>query len=68
MEQLDLHGVGHARVRVKVEDFILLNDTPLSIITGNSPMLQRIVFEVLDKYGMKYVVHAHNLGEIVVLA
>ena len=33
---LDLHGVKHEDVDRIVENFVLLNDVPMKIITGNS--------------------------------
>ena len=32
---LDLHGVKHVDVERLVENFVLLNEPPLTIITGN---------------------------------
>ena len=36
MRELDLHGVRHEDVDRLVENFILLNNLPVTIITGNS--------------------------------
>jgi hypothetical protein len=67
METLDLHGVRHHRVEVLVEDFILLHELPVRIITGNSPFMKRIVQSVLDKHHLKFEVESHwNLGAIIV--
>lgn len=67
METLDLHGVRHHRVEVLVEDFILLHDLPVKIITGNSPSMKQIVQSVLDKYCLQSEVESYwNLGAIVV--
>jgi len=44
---LDLHGVKHVDVERLVENFILLNEPPLSIITGNSQRMQEIVINKL---------------------
>ena len=70
MEILDLHGVRHHRVELLVENFILLNDdVPLKIITGNSPTMQSIVHEVLERYGFSWCYESdYNLGAIVVNA
>lgn len=67
MQKLDLHGVPHAKVANMVEDFILIYETPIGIITGNSNEMQNIVKGVLKKHLMGFVIHAHNLGEIIVL-
>ena len=36
MKKLDLHGVRHSEVDRLVENFVLLNNPPLEIITGHS--------------------------------
>ena len=38
---LDLHGVKHEDVDRLVENFVLLNEVPMKIITGNSEPLSR---------------------------
>ena len=40
---LDLHGVKHTDVKIKVEDFIASHDTPMCIITGNSNAMRDIM-------------------------
>jgi hypothetical protein len=44
---LDLHGVKHEDVERLVENFVLLNNKPLEIITGNSDRMERIVVNKL---------------------
>ena len=44
---LDLHGVRHNDVERLVENFILLNEPPLIIITGNSQRMSEIVINKL---------------------
>ncbi len=43
MKSLDLHGVRHMEVERLVENFVLLEDFPVRIITGNSPGMRRWV-------------------------
>ena len=52
--KLDLHGIKHEDVNRVVENFVLLNETPLSIITGNSKMMRELVVEVLEKHKFVY--------------
>ena len=67
MKILDLHGVRHHRVEVLVEDFILLQELPIKIITGNSVFMKQIVQSVLDKHHLSSEVESYwNLGAIVV--
>ena len=48
---LDLHGVRHHEVDLKVENFIYLNqeEMPLTIICGNSTKMVEIVKGVLER-------------------
>ena len=52
--KLDLHGIKHEDVNRVVENFVLLNETPLNIITGNSTMMRELVVEVLEKHKFVY--------------
>ena len=52
--KLDLHGIKHEDVNRLVENFVLLNETPLNIITGNSTMMRELVVEVLEKHKFVY--------------
>ena len=47
--KLDLHGVRHHEVDLKVENFILLNQdqVPLTIVCGNSQRMIELVNEVI---------------------
>ena len=54
IKQLDLHGIRHEEVDRLVENFVLLNEPPIRIITGNSHKMKDIVTEVLDRHDMEY--------------
>jgi len=56
--KLDLHGIRHHDVDLKVENFILLNQDqlPLTIICGNSQRMIDLVKEVIDSIGCEEVV------------
>jgi len=54
IKQLDLHGIRHGEVDRLVENFVLLNEPPIRIITGNSHKMKDIVTEVLDRHDMEY--------------
>ena len=58
MEKLDLHGVKHEKVQNMVEDFVLLNDPPFEIVTGNSDKMRELVNAVLDEHEMV----GHHMG------
>lgn len=67
MEKLNLHGIRHHEVERLVEDFVLTHDFPLEIVTGNSVVMQRIVREVCERYGLTCdFPNYYNLGSFVV--
>ena len=54
INKLDLHGIRHEEVDRLVENFVLLNDTPMRIITGNSNIMRDLVIKVLDRHNIEY--------------
>ena len=52
---LDLHGVKHADVDRLVENYVLLNNPPMDIITGNSQRMQEIVIKCLLRHSINFV-------------
>ena len=64
--KLDLHGIKHADVDILVEDFVLTNKTPMTIITGNSETMRKKTISILDHYKFKWMIMSNNLGEIIV--
>ena len=61
MKVLDLHGERHSNVDRLVENFVLLNECPLKIITGNSSKMKELVQDVLKRHGFKsrYEMNSH---------
>ena len=55
MNELDLHGVRHNDVERLIENFVLLNEPPLTIITGNSHRMQEIVINKLMGLEIEFV-------------
>ena len=51
---LDLHRVRHEEVDRLVENFILLNEPPMRIITGNSDKMRKLVGNVLERHDMSW--------------
>ena len=49
MNKLDLHGVKHEDVDRIVENFVLMNELPMKIITGNSEKMTLLVLDVLNR-------------------
>jgi hypothetical protein len=67
MKILDLHGYEHVDVENKVINFVLMNETPLKIITGDSREMRKIVFNVLHKHSFEYYPEFHtNYGAFIV--
>ena len=54
IDELDLHGERHPDVNRIVENFVLLNNTPMNIITGRSDKMKELVINVLSKYRFQY--------------
>jgi|WetSurSiteA1Bulk_404760.scaffolds.fasta_scaffold172636_1 hypothetical protein len=52
-DEIDLHGMRHAEAKLAVEEYILLNEPPYKIITGNSIRMKEIVQEILKQHGIK---------------
>ena len=61
---LDLHGIKHEDAERLVENFVLLNEPPLTIITGKSDMMGHIVINKLSKLGIGW---ERNIGDVKVL-
>ena len=49
-KRLDLHGVKHEDVDRLVENFILMNNPPMRIITGNSERMMELTLDVLNRH------------------
>jgi hypothetical protein len=54
MNELDLHGVRHNEVERLVENFVLLNEPPLTIVTGNSQRMKEIVVNCLMNNNIEF--------------
>ena len=54
MTELDLHGIRHYDVDRFVENFILMNELPLTIITGNSDTMRSMVMDKCKQLGFCY--------------
>tara|TARA_B100001123_G_scaffold351346_1_gene402273 strand:+ start:321 stop:518 length:198 start_codon:yes stop_codon:yes gene_type:complete len=52
--ELDLHGVRHHEVERLIENFVLLNEPPLTIIIGNSDKMFDIVSNKLNKLDVEW--------------
>ena len=52
---LDLHGVRHIDVERLVENFVLLNEPPLTIVTGNSDRMRQIVINTLIGHNIDFI-------------
>jgi|TARA_B100000287_G_C20447156_1_gene707990 hypothetical protein len=49
-KRLDLHGVKHEDVDRVVENFVLMNNPPMRIITGNSEKMTMLTLDVLNRH------------------
>ena len=65
-KKLDLHGVKHEDVERLLENFIFLNNPPLTIITGNSDYMRTMLEKFCSKHKISYERWA-NWGEYIIL-
>jgi len=63
-KQLDLHGIRHNEVDRLVENFVLLNEPPLDIITGNSDRMIQLVLDVLNRHNIDWERWGHGTIKI----
>tara|TARA_Y100000593_G_scaffold22476_1_gene44792 strand:+ start:322 stop:531 length:210 start_codon:yes stop_codon:yes gene_type:complete len=54
IKKLDLHGIRHSEVDRLVENFVLLNKTPMRIVTGNSDKMIELVKNTLERLDIGY--------------
>ena len=54
IKELDLHGKRHHEVDGLIENFILLNEPPVMIITGNSEFMRARVKNMCRKHGITF--------------
>jgi len=62
MLTLDLHGTRHEEVDRIVENFILLSETPVKIITGNSNKMKELVTQVIERHDFDWKYDEPNYG------
>mgnify|MGYP001461916148 CR=1 FL=1 len=65
--ELDLHGVKHPDVDMIVENYVLMNKTPMNIITGRSDKMIGLATDVLKKHRFQYYIRCHNAGMITII-
>tara|TARA_B100000287_G_C20220503_1_gene617833 strand:+ start:216 stop:416 length:201 start_codon:yes stop_codon:yes gene_type:complete len=65
METLDLHGIRHHDVDRLVENFVMMKQPPMKIITGNSDRMIELVVKVLNRYEIDY--ERFRPGQITIL-
>lgn len=71
MQQIDLHGLRHKPalllVQKKLDELVEQGSFSLTIITGNSTVLQERIFEeFLYPSDFNYYIPSWNLGQIIV--
>ncbi len=64
---LDLHGIRHEEVDRIVENFVLQNNPPLTIISGKSDVMRNLVKKVLNRNNFIYDTPVLNYGMIKVI-
>tara|TARA_B100000941_G_scaffold275437_1_gene237297 strand:+ start:432 stop:677 length:246 start_codon:yes stop_codon:yes gene_type:complete len=71
INEIDLHGIRHQKALDLISQTLYRNQLQgsfsLTIITGNSSYLQKIIFdEILEGSQYKYYIPNWNLGQIIV--
>ena len=66
MKELDLHGIKHEDVDRIVENFVLLNELPVRIITGNSMKMIELTKKVIERHELKWEHHNPNFGAMII--
>ena len=59
MKIIDLHGTKHEDAENKLVGFVVFNEPPYRIVTGNSAKMKEIVPKVVDKY--EYLCYAESV-------
>ena len=67
IKEIDLHGIKHHQVIDMVENFVLTNEPPLRIITGQSIKMKEIVIRVLEEHKFNYAIPFFNQGVVMIL-
>jgi DNA-nicking Smr family endonuclease len=69
MIQIDLHGVKHAHVREKLEEFFqnqIKKNSQLKVITGQSDMMKQIVSQTAKDFGLTAEQNPINPGCLII--
>ena len=66
IKSLNLHGVNQEDVDRIVENFVLLNELPVRIITGNSRKMIELTKKVIDRHQLKWEHHNPNFGAMII--
>ena len=70
MEQVDLHHVRHGEVNRLLDNFLYKHmqkgTTEVKIITGKSPEMKKIVYDIVEEYKMSVTEEWNNFGSLIV--
>ena len=65
---LDLHGMNYEEAELAVLNFILSEETPLKIITGNSERMRGVATKLIEEYSFCYYQqYWYNYGCLIVI-
>ena len=63
----DCHNKSHFQVKDEFENWLLLNNVPMDVITGNSEEMKKIVIDILLKHDYGFFISQYNQGSIKVI-
>jgi DNA-nicking Smr family endonuclease len=70
MDEVDLHGTRHEEVARKLENFLYQHiqkgTSEVKVITGKSPEMKKIVFDIVEQYKMSATEEWNNFGCLII--
>jgi len=70
MDSVDLHGTRHEEVARKLENFLYQHiqkgTSEVKVITGKSPEMKKIVYDIVEQYKMTATEEWNNFGCLII--
>ena len=66
MKAVDLHGVKHSDVEIKIQYACASYETPFAVITGKSDTMKQIVSQTASEFGLTTRDAYDNPGRVII--